>query len=162
MRIGAPSTVCSVVYGPAEPWYGPIIWGVRVIGADHDQRVGVRGLELLGDADGVVHADQLADLATGVRGVVALVDRGALDLEHEALRVALQQLDGLVGHLGQRRLGAAVGRLALGRRRARAGVRRDQRLDSVVMLESWNRPSRRWPGARDVTAFSSASVATYL
>ena len=58
---------------------------VRVIGADDDQRVGVRLLERLGDADGVVHADQLTDLPAGVGGVIALVDRRALDLEHEAL-----------------------------------------------------------------------------
>ncbi len=35
-------------------------------------------------------------------------------------------------------------------------------LNSVVMLLSWKRPSRRWPGASDVTAFISSSVATYL
>ena len=42
--------------------------------------------------------------------------------------VALQQRDRLVGHLGQRRLVAAVGRLALRGRRTGARVGRDQRL----------------------------------
>ena len=93
MRIGWPSTVCSVVYRPRGVELAPIdLRRVRVVGGDDDQRVRVRALELVGDADRVVHADQLADLAAGVGGVVALVDRGALDLQHEALRVALSSL----------------------------------------------------------------------
>ena len=61
------------------------------------------------DLDGPVELDGLADLAARVLGVVLLVDRGALDLEEEALAlVALdlgrQQVDRLGRHVRQVRL----------------------------------------------------------
>ena len=58
---------------------------VRVVGGDDDQRVGVAALVVQGDADRLVERDRLADLAARVGGVVLLVDRGALDLQEEAL-----------------------------------------------------------------------------
>ena len=59
--------------------------GVRVVSGDDDQGVGVRLLVVQRDADRLVEGDGLADLAAGVGGVVLLVDRGALDLQEEAL-----------------------------------------------------------------------------
>jgi len=58
-----------------------------------------------GDLDRVVEGDRLADLLAGSRGVVLLVDRGALHLQVEVLRVLPEQeIDGLLGHRRQARL----------------------------------------------------------
>jgi len=61
-----------------------------VVGRGHDERVGVRALVVERDADRPVEGDGLADLPARVRRVVALVDRGALHLQEEALLVLEQ------------------------------------------------------------------------
>ena len=80
---------------------GDHLRGVRVVGGhDYERVLAVAGV-VERDADGLVEGQRLTDLAADVRGVVALVDRGALDPQREALRVLLEQLDRLGGHLGQ-------------------------------------------------------------
>ena len=84
---------------------------MRVIGGHDDQRfVQVHLVERGGD--GLVQVVGLADLAASVGVVVLLVDRGALDLQEEAValavRVGLEQVDGLARHVGQGG-GVAVG-----------------------------------------------------
>src|SRR5262245_11088523 len=59
--------------------------GVAVVGRDDDERVAVRLRPLETDLDGAVELDGLADLPARVLGVVLLVDRGALDLQEEAV-----------------------------------------------------------------------------
>ena len=84
---------------------------MRVVGGHDDQRfVQVHLVERGGD--GLVQVVGLADLAASVGVVVLLVDRGALDLQEEAValavRVGLEQVDGLARHVGQGG-GVAVG-----------------------------------------------------
>ena len=72
----------------------------------HDDE-GVAQVDLLeGGGDGLVKVVGLADLAAGVGVVVLLVDGSAFDLQEEALlglRVGLEQVERLVGEVGEGR-----------------------------------------------------------
>ncbi len=102
--------------------------GVAVVGGDDDQRVAVRALVVEGLLDRGVEGDGLTDLTARVRGVVLLVDRGALDLQEEALLAVLgllvQHVERLGRHLGQVRLGGGAGGVRGALRRSGAGARR--------------------------------------
>ena len=79
--------------------------GVRVVGGDDHQRV--REIHVLhGVGNGLVEVVGLADLAAGIACVVLLIDRGALDLQEEAVllavRVVIQQIERLLGHVLER------------------------------------------------------------
>jgi hypothetical protein len=95
--------------------HGHDLTGVRVVGSNDDERVGVTARELQADADGAVERDGLADLLAGVLDVILLVDRRALDLKEEAApsspiaagrvplpravgRIVVEEIEGLLRH----------------------------------------------------------------
>ena len=76
-----------------------------MVGGDDHQRV--REVHVLhGVGNGLVEVVGLADLAAGIACVVLLIDRGALDLQEEAVllavRVVIQQIERLLGHVLER------------------------------------------------------------
>ncbi len=95
-----------------------------MVGGDDHQGLAIGLSEGQGLLHGFVEVDGLADLAARIRGVVLLVDGRALDLQEEAVRIVLQQLDGLAGHLRQGRdVGGALRvRLAAHRRLVQVAV----------------------------------------
>ena len=76
--------------------------GVGVIGGDDDEGLAVLLGEFEGLLDSLVKVDGLADLATGVGGMVLLIDGRALHLEEETLVTVLENVDGLLRHRGER------------------------------------------------------------
>src|SRR5690606_40074644 len=82
---------------------------VRVVRRDDDEGLAVGLGELDRRLDGLVELDRLTDLATGVGGVVPLVDARALDLEEEALLPRVEEVDGLLGHRSEREGRVPVG-----------------------------------------------------
>ena len=62
---------------------------MRVVGGDDHQRV--REVHVLhGVGNGLVEVVGLANLAAGIACVVLLIDRGALDLQEEAVLLAVR------------------------------------------------------------------------
>jgi hypothetical protein len=78
--------------------------GAFVVGGDHDQGVGVVLGEALTDGDGVIAFEGVQNPTFGVHVVGLLVNGSGLDHEHEAIGVAVQQVEGSLGHLVEHRL----------------------------------------------------------
>ncbi|AIY02056.1 thymidine kinase [Arthrobacter sp. PAMC 25486] len=76
-----------------------------MVGSDNHQGVSVCLGKIQVRGDGLVQVDCLGNLATGVGGMVLLVDAGALNLQEEALLAVLEQVNRLGCHGGQRRCG---------------------------------------------------------